>query len=133
MRPTKTHGICGNCREANQYTETNCVRCGDRLAWAFLIDGKDDKDFEAPIQKALEHFFHLDRKTPKYNIRCRFCDQPINYDDEICPHCGKWLASANIAMYYDELVDPQAPEIQRLYKLYKLKQENENRWKRSDD
>ena len=123
MRPTKTRGICGCCREMNPYTETNCSRCGDRLAWAFLIDGKSDKDFEAPIQKALEHFFHLDRKTPKYNVRCRFCNQPTNYDDEICPHCGKWLASADISIYYNDLVDPDAPEIQRLLK--------EDRWNKT--
>lgn len=125
MRPTKTHGICGSCREMNYYTETNCLRCGDRLAWAFLIDGKSDEDFEPPIQKALEHFFHLERETPKYNVGCRFCNEPIKFEEKICPHCGNWLASADYSLYYNDLVDPQAPEIQR---LMKEDESNKARW-----
>ena len=126
MIPTKTHGICGECRESNPYTEIHCRHCGARLPWAFLIDGKSDEDFESPIEKTIEHFFHLDRKTPNYNIRCRFCDESISEDEKICPHCGHWLVAPNPmtqggawpAWTVDQLVDPEAPEIVRLTQIY---------------
>jgi predicted amidophosphoribosyltransferase len=125
MIPTKTHGICGHCREANPYTEIKCVRCGERLPWAFLIDGKNDEDFEPPIEKSIEHFFHLDRPT-HFNICCRFCNGLIKVDEKICPHCGKWLVSAYYSAHYGGLVDPDAPEIQRLVAAY---EKEKTRWR----
>lgn len=126
MIPTKTHGICGHCREANPYTEINCIHCGGRLAWAFLIDGKSDEDLEPPLEKSIEHFLHLDRPSPQYDIRCRFCNKPIKDEEKICPHCGNWLVSPDSMTQsgsppgwaVNQLVDRDAPEIQRLVKIY---------------
>lgn len=132
MIPTKTHGICGECRESNPYTEIHCRHCGARLPWAFLIDGKSDEDFEAPIEKSIEHFFHLDRST-HFNIRCRFCNEPISEDEKICPHCGRWLVAPNSmtqggawpAWSVNQLVDPEAPEIIKLTEIYWTKKAQE--------
>lgn len=126
MIPTKTHGICGECRESNLYTEIHCQHCGARLPWAFLIDGENDEDMEPPVEKSIEHFFHLDRQTPNYHIRCRSCDQPISEDEKICPHCGRWLVAPNPMTQsgfapgwtVDQLVDPESPEIIRLTRIY---------------
>jgi len=124
MIPTKTRGICGECRESNLYTEIYCQHCGARLPWAFLIDGKTDEDFEPPLEKSIEHFFHLDRST-HFNIRCRFCNQPISEEEKICPHCGHWLVSAYYSSHYGGLVDPEAPEIIKLTEIYWAKKAQE--------
>jgi len=129
--PTRTEGLCSYCSWSNPYTEINCERCGARLAWAYLIDGKDDKDFEPPIEKFFSHLFHMDEDPAKSRACCRYCNKPIKPDEKICPHCENVLAwGINFSL---PVIDARAPEIRRLYKLYKSKQENENRWKRSDD
>ena len=119
MLPTKTEGLCSYCSWSNPYTDINCERCGARLAWAYLIDGKDDKDFEPPIEKYFEHLFHLDKEPTKPTARCRFCEGLIKPDEKICPHCENILAYG--ANFHFGVIDPQSPEIQRLWKLYKLK------------
>ena len=57
MKPTATRGICGSCQEPNPYTATNCVRCNARLAWAFLIDGKEDESVATPVGKFFNRLF----------------------------------------------------------------------------
>lgn len=124
MRPTpnKEYGICGNCREYNLYTAINCRHCGARLVWAFMIDGKSDFETEPPIQREVEHFLHLDWK-PKKPILCRFCEQPIDPDEKICPHCRHWLMTcSNIgggkSLGLFQLLDPLSPDILAMVKRY---------------
>jgi len=118
MKPTKTHGICGYCREANPYTQINCSRCGARLAWAFLIDGRKDADFDTPLDKFLARLLGRNEASPQAQAHCRFCDKGINFEAKICPHCGIWLVSAAVSRYVSPLVDPDAPEIRRLLKSH---------------
>lgn len=124
MRPTpnREYGICGNCREYNLYTAINCTHCGARLVWAFMIDGKSDFEIEPLIQQKVEHFLHLDRKS-KYQALCGFCNQPIDTDEKICPHCRHWLMTgSDIGGGKDlrlfQLLDPLSPDVLALVKRY---------------
>lgn len=44
---------------------------------------------------------------------------PNKPNEKICPHCENILAYG--ANFHFGVIDPQSPEIQRLWKLYKLK------------
>ncbi len=111
MRPSRTRGVCGHCHEMNPYTVLNCVRCNTRLAWAFLIDGKEEESIDTPADKFFNRLFGLS-KTHR-DIRCRFCDEPIPSAAKICPHCGYFLAITEVSRGWP-LVDHDAPEIKRL-------------------
>jgi hypothetical protein len=124
MRPTpnKEYGICGNCREYNLYSAINCTHCGARLVWAFMIDGKRDFETEPLIEQEVEHFLHLDRE-PKRPVLCRFCNQSIEWDEKICPHCRHWLiitrGSGSIpALGLFQMLDPLSPDILALVQRY---------------
>jgi ribosomal protein L40E len=118
MQPTKTHGICGLCYHPNPYTQTNCVRCGERLAWAFLIDGRKDSDFDAPLVKFFGRLFGRSNASVKGTAYCRYCEGPIHLDAKVCPHCHEWLVSRTPrGKTSGPLVDKDAPEIQRLLNL----------------
>ncbi len=119
MTPTKTRGICGNCRESNPYSEINCLRCGTRLAWAFLLDGKKDSDFATPLDTFFNRLFGKIGTSTKREVLCRYCEQPIAVDEKVCPHCQNWLPSSGRTGRASALVDPDAPEIQRLLKLHR--------------
>lgn len=112
MQPTRTQGVCGHCHEPNPYTATDCTRCGARLAWAFLIDGKEEERIDMPIDKSFNRLFGL--SEAHHDIRCRFCEEYIAADEKICSHCGNFLASAEVSKWGWSLVDPNAPEIKRL-------------------
>ena len=118
MKPTPQRGVCANCRELNPYTNINCSRCQARLAWAFLIDGKDDAEFETPLARFARGLFDGDEPQAGRNIHCRFCEQVMRADQKICPHCYKWLAAPNLSHEEWTLVDEDAPEIQRLIRLH---------------
>ena len=117
MLPTQNYGICSFCHDPNPYTQTNCVRCGERLAWAFLIDGRKDSDFAPPLAKFFGRLFGKRDASPKRVVVCRFCSGPVVFDDKVCPHCKEWLTSAPGGSRHDAVVDKDAPEIQRLLKV----------------
>jgi predicted amidophosphoribosyltransferase len=118
MQPTKTYGICGDCGDPNPYTRTKCLRCGARLVWAFLIDGKKDPDFDPPIVKFFSRLFGTSAASRKRHARCRFCKEPVVVDEKVCPHCLGWLVGRTpFGKNSGPIVDAHAPEIQRLLKL----------------
>lgn len=81
MRPTESSGLCGICRDPNPYTQTNCLRCGARSAWAFLIDGKKDTDFCPPLIKFFARLFGIWSTSSKRLVFCRFCKRSVLYDE----------------------------------------------------
>lgn len=118
MKPTLQRGVCANCQDLNPYTNTNCSHCEARLAWAFLIDGKDDAEFETPLARFARGLFDGDEPQTGRNIHCRFCENVMPAGQKICPHCYPWQAIANVTRFAWPLVDPDAPEIQRLIRLH---------------
>lgn len=116
MKPTKSHGICARCHEPNLYTAINCRRCEARLVWAYLIDGKDEEDFDTPLIKLYRRLFENRSQQKEVKVLCRFCNSKIDATAKICPQCRNWLAVAEMSKWAWPLVDPDAPEIKRLLK-----------------
>lgn len=116
MKPTKSRGICARCHEPNPYTAINCTRCETRLVWAFLIDGRNDEDFDPPLFKLYRRLFGNRSQQKELKVPCRFCDSTIDATAKICPQCRNWQAVAEVTTKAWALVDPDAPEIKRLLK-----------------
>ena len=120
MKPTKTQGHCSDCGELNFYTATNCVRCEARLAWAFLIDGKDDSEFNQSTKGLFGWLFRKKQMPENSRICCRFCESEIAFDEKVCPHCDNLMKAPNFTRKNSRLVDKDAPHFQKLLKNYRL-------------
>ena len=120
MKPTKTQGLCSDCGERNFYTAINCTRCDERLAWAFLIDGKEDSDFDKSSEGIFGWLFRETQMPKDSRISCRFCESEIAFYEKVCPHCDNLMKAPNFSRKYSRLADKDAPEFQKLLKNYRL-------------
>ncbi len=125
LEPTKTQGLCGNCGELNFYTATDCVRCEARLAWAFLIDGKEDSDFNQSSRGIFGWLFRKKQMPKNSRISCRFCESEIAFDEKVCPHCGEWLAAMRTSKFGTKVMHKDAPELQKLLKNYLVQKQRQ--------
>lgn len=81
---------CSVCFEPNSLANTRCTRCEQVLPWGFLHDSSlvvIEKAKASSWTRWLDLFLTPNNEAPK----CRFCNESIEAEALVCPHCRRIL------------------------------------------